>query len=71
MENTENRYDTKIKNLIENVKNVGAYLQEHAEEIVYKEPYLAKDGFNIWLHFNDWEFPTIEVTQEILVAKKR
>ncbi|MGI6204219.1 MAG: hypothetical protein ACOYJH_02950 [Anaerovoracaceae bacterium] len=64
-------HEGQMLDLIQSVKYVGEYLQKHAEDIVYTEPYLAQDGLNIRLYINDEEISTIEVTQNILVTKRR
>ena len=60
-------YDESIYDLIQRIKAVGVYLQENAEDIVYKKPYLAHDGFKIYLNFDRELCSTIEVDQEIIV----
>ena len=70
-EDKRKTYEEAISDLIQDVRNAGEYLANHAEDLVCKAPRLAEDGFNIWLRFNSMEIPRIEVTQELLVVKKR
>jgi hypothetical protein len=70
-EDKRKTYEDTISDLIQDVRNAGEYLENNAEDLVCKAPRLAEDGFNIWLRFNSMEIPRIEVTQELLVVKKR
>ena len=60
-------YDDSIKDLIRRIRSAGAYLQENAEDIVIKKPYLAHDGVRIYLNLDRNGWPSIEVDQEIIV----
>ncbi|MGI6721073.1 MAG: hypothetical protein ACOX4I_07840 [Anaerovoracaceae bacterium] len=70
-ENRETIYESSIQKLIQQVRDVGGYLQEHADEIVYRGPYLEDGALKIIARFNYGKVPILEIGYNVVVLKHK